>query len=123
VKPALLSLFILCCSRDYAQYSRIKIDSGNKNDVSVTQKAADSSQRSIVDLSRSDGNKIKVNQTILDSTPAKKQNESKFEKIITNSSNIVTLLISIGTLVTVWLGIIFFRKRKIDADNGSHPIE
>ncbi|HVS93128.1 MAG TPA: hypothetical protein VHE59_13890 [Mucilaginibacter sp.] len=44
------------------QDSKIKVDSGNKNDVTVVQNGADSSQKSDVSLIKTSENKIRIKQ-------------------------------------------------------------
>jgi hypothetical protein len=95
----------------YPQVSSVKIDSGNKNDISVTQTGSDSSQRSDIAVIKSDSNKVRVSQTPRTDSTKKKEEETGFTGWVTHANNFFVLLISIATFIgLLWKGLPYLKK-------------
>jgi molybdenum cofactor biosynthesis enzyme MoaA len=102
-----LYLVLIVSNCTYAQQeSKIKVDSGNKNEVTVIQQGKDSIQKSGIDIYHADSNKVKVNQTILDST--KNKEEAKGLMHYANNTNIILGIIA--SLIAI-ISLFAFRKK------------
>src|SRR5437870_650078 len=93
------------------QESKIRIDSANKNDITVMQSGIDSLQKSDIDIQNSDSNKLELNQSQRTITKKSKESNS-FMRFISNTNAIVALLSSIIILIALFRKHIPFFKKK-----------
>lgn len=99
----LLLLFIFSIS--YSQQdSRVRIDSGNRNEITVIQQGNNASKRSDITLKHSDSNKVNINQTI-QKTTSPKSKLTTFWNSISNINNVLGIIVSITTIIgsSTWL--------------------
>ncbi len=105
----ILFIIFISCTAYSQQVSKVKIDKGNSNDVTVSQNELDSSQKLDVDLYNSNNNKIEVNQ--IKSVDEDKKESSTFWDYINKTNSIITLISSVF-LFFVWIGVkkLFIKK-------------
>lgn len=93
------------------QESKLKVDGGSKNNIEVIQKGKDTLQKSEIYLSKTDNNKIKVNQENAGKQEAKEQ--TGFKYWIENTNNLFVALISIATFIGLsWKGFQYLKNKK-----------
>jgi hypothetical protein len=103
MKKAFLFLSIILSHIVNAQQeSKIKIDSGKKNIISVNQQNSDSIQNSDINLSHSDSNKIQVAQN----GESKKDNGLPF--YLKNTKTVISIILGLLAIGAYFMG----RKRK-----------
>ncbi len=114
MKKAFIFIFFVSTYAYAQQDAKIKVDGdGNKIDIGQDQLNS-TSQKTDLDI-KGDSNKTKVRQKITvkgDSTVETQKAPIGLHEIVENTNSLVTLLISIGSLIAAWRGIVFFRKRK-----------
>lgn len=111
MRNKLLLLLGLIPGLAYSQQdSRITIDSGNKNNVSVKQQGKDSLQKSNIGITKSDSNTVELIQTQQDSTKNEKK-EPSYMHSVSNTKEIIGLILAIIALVTaLWKGVPYIKK-------------
>ena len=110
MKKILLFLLLYVSNITYAQQeSKIKIDSGNGNQVTVMQQGKDSAQKSDVDIEHGNNNKLNVNQA-KDGPVKKEDGPQGFMAFVSKTNVVVALLISIATFLGLLKGLPFIKK-------------
>jgi hypothetical protein len=111
MKTKLLSLFTIICLNAYSQqHSKITIDSGNKNLITVTQSGNNAVPESDIAINKGDSNQLQVNQTTLGKT---EKTKNWLINIVTNTNKLFVLLISIATLIgLIYKALPYLRKKK-----------
>ena len=112
MKIKLLFLYTLFCLNAYSQqHSKIAIDSGNKNLITVTQSGSNAVPESEIAINKGDSNQLQVNQTTL--VKGEKKTKNWFLDIVTNTNKLFVLLISIATFIgLIFQARAYLRKKK-----------
>lgn len=100
-----LLLLISISSFAYSkQTSQLKIDSGNKNEITVIQQGNDAPKRSDITIKRSNSNKVNVNQTMQNAT-SQKSKLTTLWNAISNINNVMGIIVSLITITgsSTWL--------------------
>lgn len=93
------------------QESKIKVNGGNKNTIEVNQKSKDTLQKSDIELSKTDSNKIKVNQE--HAGKGETNEPTGFKSLIESTNNLFVALISIATFIGLfWNGFQYLKNKK-----------
>lgn len=110
----LLILFIISGPALTQQESHITIDSAHHTEVTVTQQEQQSlSQKSGIDIKRSDSNKVHVTQGQQQDAPVKPAKPTGFMRFVSNTKAIIALCISLATLIGLaWKGIPYLKRNK-----------
>ncbi len=93
------------------QESKVTVGGSSKNEIEVTQKGKDTLQKSDLQVTDSDSNKIKINQELIGKTETKESSGFKFWN--ENIGLLFGTLISIATFIGLaWKGFQHLKNKK-----------